>query len=117
MKNLLKTKVKDMKAITLIALIITIVILIILAGVIISITVGNGGIIDRTKRARTDYLNAQEFEKQYADELEGTVEGLVNGNGSQTFTAEMIEFKPTWKAKDGSDITNVKQALDFLYGN
>ena len=44
MKNLLNTKVKDMKAITLIALVITIVILIILAGVLINISLGNNGL-------------------------------------------------------------------------
>ena len=37
-----------------------------------------------------------------------------------TILAEAVEFTPTdtnWKALDGSDITNVKQALDSLYGN
>ena len=34
--------------------------------------------------------------------------------------AEAVQFTPTdtsWKATDGSDITNVKQALDYLYDN
>ena len=35
-------------------------------------------------------------------------------------TAEAIQFTPTdptWKAKDGTDIISVKQALDYLYEN
>lgn len=48
--------------ITLIALVITIVILIILAGVVISIALGNNGIISRVKQAEKEYKMAQYFE-------------------------------------------------------
>ena len=53
---------------------------------------------------------------------DGTIE--YKGTGDVTIpeiiTAEMVEFIPSdsaWKSKDGTDITNVKQALDYLYDN
>ena len=54
---------KNNKAITLIALIITIVILIILAGVAISLTLGNNGLFNKAKEAKEKYTNAQDYEE------------------------------------------------------
>ena len=76
MKQILKNK----KAITLIALVITIVVLIILAGVIISITLGNGGIIDRAKTAKEQYQNAQDYEEKEIAKYSNEIESYVSGN-------------------------------------
>ncbi len=54
MKNL-KNKMKENKAITLISLVITIVILIILAGIAISTMLGNDSLLNRTKTATEEY--------------------------------------------------------------
>lgn len=61
------------RGITLVALVITIVVLIILAGVIISITLGNGGIIDRAKTAKEQYQNAQDYEEMEIAKLTNEV--------------------------------------------
>lgn len=53
MKNL-KSKIKNMKGITLISLIITIIVLIILTGVTLNMLLGENGIINRTKIARDE---------------------------------------------------------------
>lgn len=54
---------RNQKGITLIALVITIVVLIILAGVAISLTIGNNGIFNKAKEARnkTEYASALEI--------------------------------------------------------
>ena len=50
---------KEEKGITLVALVVTIVVLLILAGVSISLVLGNNGIINRAQQARNATLNDQ----------------------------------------------------------
>ena len=49
------TKIKDQKAITLIALVITIIVLLILAGVTLSLIIGEDGIVERAISAAEAY--------------------------------------------------------------
>ena len=56
-------QVQKQKGITLIALVITVVVLIILAGVAINLTVGENGILTKAKQAKTDYNLAKEKEE------------------------------------------------------
>ena len=67
MKKLLE---KEQKGITLIALIITIIVLIILAGVAINLTLGQNGLLNRTKEAREKYeiASAKEYIELKIDE-------------------------------------------------
>ncbi len=63
-------KRKNNSGITLIALIITIVVLIILAGVSINLLLGEHGIIKRVGQAKEEYENAQIAEQESLNELE-----------------------------------------------
>ena len=67
MKKILE---KKQKGITLIALVITIIVLIILAGVAISLTLGQNGLLNRTKEAREKYeiASAKEYIELKIDE-------------------------------------------------
>lgn len=56
-------KSRENKAITLISLIITIILLIIIAGIVISLSLGKNNIIQKLKKSKNDYLQAQEREK------------------------------------------------------
>ena len=60
---------KNRKGITLIALIITIVILIILAGVAINLTVGENGIFNKAKFAKEKYTNEEYLEQEQLNEI------------------------------------------------
>ena len=66
---------KKENAITLVALVMSMVILIILAGVAINITLGNNGIFNRAKTAKEQYQNAQNEEEiqlaKYSNEIDG----------------------------------------------
>ena len=72
-----KLKIKQEKGITLIALVVTIVVLLILAGVSISLVLNNNGVISKAKDARDKYAESQtNYEKQleetsdWIDEME-----------------------------------------------
>lgn len=54
---------KKEKGITLVALVVTIVVLLILAGVSISLVLDQNGIINKAKGARTEYQKAANYEK------------------------------------------------------
>ena len=60
---------KNKKGITLIALVVTIVVLLILAGVSISLIINNNGIIQRSKDAREQYGQARENEQADLDNV------------------------------------------------
>ena len=69
MRSLLKTK-KDMKGITLIALVITIIVLLILAGVTIATLTGNNGILAQATKAKGETENATKEEEQILEDYE-----------------------------------------------
>ena len=65
----LKTNLNSQRAITLIALIVTIVILLILAGVSLNLVIGNNGIISKSKEAVNEYEKSVIKEKEDMDKL------------------------------------------------
>ena len=73
---------KEQKGITLVALIITIIVLIILAGVSITIALGNNGIFKKANKAGSEYQNAS---KNEMNEL---------GNTSNTMNELWDEYLP-----------------------
>ena len=82
---------KNNKAITLIALIITIVILIILAGVVISLSLGNNGLFNKAQEAKEKYTNAQDYEETEIAKMTNQIQGYVDGDrGNQTNTTQTI---------------------------
>ena len=67
---------KQQKGITLVALVITIVVLIILAGVAISLTLGDSGIFQKAKDGRDNYMLAANAEQAGLDSVEAYVNGV-----------------------------------------
>ncbi len=74
--------IRENKGITLIALIITIIILLILAGVALSLTLGERGIFHIAKKAGENYLNAQDKELTDLEKLYSEIK-VAAGEGSQ----------------------------------
>lgn len=161
--------IQNKKGITLVALTLTIIILIILAGVSINMLLGENGIIERAKIAKKETLIAQYKEKidlvkaetKIKKEENVTLDNLNNafnenskkdwvnkteikdgiiilttndgylffvtennteykGYGDviipEVIISEMVEYTPD-SSLNWSNITNVKQALDYLYNN
>ena len=61
---------KEKKGITLIALVVTIIVLVILAGISINLLFGQYGIVTRAGQAKEDYTNAQIEEQEYLNYLD-----------------------------------------------
>ena len=96
------------RGITLVALVVTIIILLILAGVAIS-ALTQTGLFDNAKQAKNATENAQNKEEGILNEYEKEIAGYGNGEEQQDeISAEMITFTPedsNWNVK------NVKEAI------
>ena len=85
-------KNKQEKGITLIALVVTIVVLLILAGVSISLVLNNNGIISKAKEAKNRYAEAQTNEEKQLNELANLIStklGETTGGGSGNSTTKV----------------------------
>ena len=74
----------DKKGITLVALVVTIVVLLILAGVSINLVLGNNGIIAKAKDAETKSAEASQNDLKGMNGLVSEMEGTLNGNSGKT---------------------------------
>ena len=83
-------KGKQEIGITLIALVITIVILLILAGLTINLALGNGGLAQKAKEATENYQLAQEAEEDLIQELEANMNPTEEGYNSQEGVNEPV---------------------------
>ena len=99
MKNLNKNQ----NGITLIALVITIIVLIILAGVSINMIMGEGGLIEKTKQGALNYQAAAEQERKMLENLLPGGNGDGNDDGDQGGEIDLAAQKNI--AKDTSNVT------------
>ena len=74
--------INNNKGITLIALVITIIVLLILAGVTINLTLGENGIFRTAEQAGKNYTQAQEQELAGLANFENTINNIIAGTGS-----------------------------------
>ena len=72
--------------ITLIALVVTIIILLILAGVTVSLVVGQNGLLQRAQTASNTMANATANEQAMMGEMESEIDRLAQGNGNSEET-------------------------------
>ena len=72
-----KSKNKQEKGITLIALVVTIVVLLILAGVSISLVLNNNGVISKAKDAKNQYAEAQTNDEKQLNEVSDWIDTKV----------------------------------------
>ena len=125
----MKQKLKNNKGITIVALVITIIIMLILAGVTVKIATG-GGIIDKTKNASDEFEIEQEKEKVKSGYLSYKTAKMVDDNaqlfvenaqpptGNATsgwtviFTKTNNEYKLT---KDGKVTLTKQNGIDVIW--
>ena len=102
---------KSKKGITLVALVVTIVVLLILAGVTINLVLGNNGIVKKAQDAKTKTAEDQENMltgmNQLADEIENLTGGNGEGSGTKVPAEETAETAPyfpdnTFTKKEGT---------------
>lgn len=81
--------------ITLVALIITIILLLILAGVTINLTLGEGGLFQTAKLAVKNYTDAQNQERNYIDNLDNTIKNIIGGNKTPSKPTLVSQITPS----------------------
>ena len=97
-------KVKETKGITLIALVITIVVLLILAGVVIATLNGNDNIIKNANTAVGKYNEKVNEEQGILDTLEEKLKEYTNGGSSNPTTPEEPPTPPTTPTVDSNGL-------------
>ena len=95
---------KDQKGITLVSLAVTIIILIILAGISINVIVGDNGIITKAQRAKENTLLAQEKEEKQLNELYSQLNYISSSTGE--IDSEAIQKLTEFKRSIATAITN-----------
>ena len=108
---------KNTKGITLVALVVTIIVLIILAGVSISLILGNNGIISKAQEARTNYQLAANEEQTKIDEFYGQLQLAADG----TVTMDMNTLNELMERKIndtvGQTIQEMQDTITALQSN
>ena len=107
---------KQNNGITLITLIITIVLLIILAGIMINIGLGENGLFTRAKEARNKYLTAEREEEIALNELykQLEIEEELPENTEGTMAGTIVKTPEKWKTTVPNyvDVQTGKQVKD-----
>ena len=93
---------KNKNGITLIALVITIVVLIILAGVAINLTLGENGILNKTQQAKQKQSEAEAREKLELVLVDARIEKETNVSYNDDYLNDMLEAKGI--TVDGSSV-------------
>ena len=82
--NKITEKLKEEKGITLLALILTVVIMIILAAVTINVALGEGGLVDQAKWAAEQTANSTKSEQEQLDDVADQINDIIAGIGGDT---------------------------------
>ena len=106
-KKIMKTKIKQEKGITLIALVVTIVVLLILAGVSLNAIFSENGIIKRAKDAQNKMDQATQNDLDSINELNNWIDGKINGSSGGNTTGGNTT---------GGDDTSTTQKISTLVG-
>jgi len=94
-------KVNNKDGITLIALVVTIIVLLILAGVAISLSIGNNGLFSRAKNAVNIWEEARKSEENKLDEMFSSIK--VASDSKVTLTMQELDQYIEEKIKSISD--------------
>lgn len=76
--GIVSSKYEKQNGITLISLIITVIVLLILAGITLQLTLGDRGIFGLAKMASKNYINAQEEELASLDNFSNKIDNMIN---------------------------------------
>lgn len=114
-RKTIEKKVKDQKGITLIALVVTIVVLLILAGISIFAVLGENGIISKAKDSKAQTIIGNEKE----DIMLSYTSALISNKGEGKVTSEQLQEELDKQSREGSTIVTNKAAdkLQVKYNN
>ena len=106
---------KDVQGITLIALVVTIIVLLILAGIALNLTIGENGIFSRAEKAANTWRNAETNEQLAMGELANWMANYM-GEGNES---DVVEEEPIAETKSFvgyyADTNGDKQADGIIF--
>ena len=114
----LNIKTKDKNGITLVALVVTIIVLILLAGVSINLVIGNNGIMQKAKEAKESMEQAAKEEQEGLSALEERLNSLNTANAPVLLTGMTpIKFTMPTEDKMGETVETTADDTDwYSYG-
>ena len=95
-------KFKEKRGITLIALVVTIIVLLILAGISISMLTGQNGILNRAKEAKESTQQTQEDEQTAINNTSNFINSYVNGKSYEVVEPTNVEDWDFTTESDGT---------------
>ncbi len=108
--------VKEQKGVTLIALVVTIVILIILAAVSMTMVLGNNGIFEQAKKGANSMASAEANTQEGFNSMSAEIDKIISGNGGSQNPEQPKETIEN--AKDtGKEFTDDKTTVEDSKGN
>ena len=119
-KEELKRRKLQERGITLVALVVTIIILLILAGVTLNLALGEGGIFARAKNTADRYQAAQANEQEQLSDLEGILDkygtggSTTGGETENTTTPPVVDDTPLVSTVTDTDHEDNKEVKDGL---
>lgn len=114
---------KNRSGITLIALVVTIIVMIILAGVGVNLVLGQNGILQKAKQGKQNYLDAKELEEMQLNEVyDYLMTGQFPENTESTEEGTIVKLPTKWQTatpnyvslEDGS-ITKKTEVASTVY--
>ena len=123
-RNLIKKTKEKIQGITLVALVVTIIVLLILAGVAISLTIGSNGIFTRAKKTAEMYEIASKEEQNELNSVANFIDGYINGNkqdnednenGDDNVEEEEGAMEISQNIWDLSTLTDEEKNIDGYY--
>ena len=122
----MKKNLTKQRGITLIALVITIIVLLILAGVSVAMLTGQNGILTQAQNAKNRTAEAQEEEQNRLNEYENKINQYVNDNTGTEKTPEIpngfyhvegteVESGFVISTAEGDDLNNSKEGNQYVW--
>ena len=105
-------KTKEKKGITLVALVITIIILLILSGITINLTIGQRGVLKRVQEAGRNYSNSANYEQKTLEEFDNLVGNVIEEySGTNTPFGKLLSSNGIPNIYDKQDFANNKDGI------
>lgn len=103
-------KWKQNKAITLVALVVTVIILLILAGIVISLTLGPKGILARVQEVEKNYVEASKQEQKDLEKLYSSM--LVASDDNAKITISLEDLKTIIQTEVEENTKKVQEQME-----
>ena len=115
----MKNRLKNNKGVTLIALVVTIVILIILAAVSMTMVLGNNGIFEQAKKGANSMASAEANTQEGFNSMSAEIDKIISGNGGSESPDEPQPPKETIEESknSGKEFTAPKTEVTDSKGN